>query len=341
MIDIEFIVHILEHAFEDTIALVPFLLVTYLVLEVLEHAAADRTGALVRRAGSAGPVVGALLGVVPQCGFSAMGATFYAGRVVTLGTLVAVFLSTSDEMLPLLLAEQVDACFLAQILFGKALIAVLAGMAIDAGLRVLRHNSRVHTWLRNVAHRNPSPRAAEDFDLIDSIAESGTSTAHIHELCEYDHCGCDDEEGHECTDTQADNHHDHGNSVLHIVRSALSHTIQVTVFIYLITVVLVAILETGGENALASVLNNNQFLAVVIAALVGLIPNCAASVVVTQLYLEGVLSLGAMFAGTLTGAGAGYLVLFRTNHNARENILILGLIWIISFVVGSVISLVA
>lgn len=344
-------IHILEHALEDTVALVPFLFVTYLVLETLEHAAADRAGALVRRAGAAGPIAGALLGVVPQCGFSAMGATFYAGRVVTLGTLVAVFLSTSDEMLPLLVAEKADAGFLIQVLAVKALIAAVAGVLVDALLRTLKHNARAHAWVRGVARgRKGAPDGAGP-DLLDNLADSGTGTAHIHELCEHDHCGCDDDHEGAADGLQGGRCHGHGaeaagrrglgGGLWHIVRSALSHTLQVTLFIYVVTVVLVAVLETGGESALAAALGGNEFLAVLLAGLVGLIPNCAASVVVTQLYLEGVLSLGAMLAGTLAGAGAGYLVLFRTNHSARENVIILALIWLISVVGGGIIALAA
>ena len=143
--------HLIEHALEDTLPLVPFLFITYLVLEALEHAAGDRAGALVRRAGAAGPGIGALLGVIPQCGFSAMAATLYAGRVITLGTLVAVFLSTSDEMLPLLVAERIKAGELASILVGKALAALATGMLLDALLRLIRRNARVHAALQSVA----------------------------------------------------------------------------------------------------------------------------------------------------------------------------------------------
>ena len=124
------------------------MLITYLALELLEHAAGDRVNGVVKRAGAAGPVVGALLGIVPQCGFSAMGATLYAGRVITLGTLVAVFLSTSDEMLPLLVAERVDAGLLAQVLLAKAAVAAVVGLAVDAALRALRRNARAHAAMR-------------------------------------------------------------------------------------------------------------------------------------------------------------------------------------------------
>lgn len=325
----ELLLHLLEHALEDTLPLVPFLLVTYLVLEALEHAAGDRVDAAVRRAGAAGPVVGALLGIVPQCGFSAMGATLYAGRVVTLGTLVAVFMSTSDEMLPLLVAERVDAGSLVVVLLSKAAIAAVTGLMIDLALRVLRRNARVHAALARAARGPQAP-----VSLIDEMAAAGEGAERIHRLCEHDRCGCDDEEGLEGGDTHSHAHH-HGGLVP-IVRSALSHTVQVSVFIFLVTFVLVALLETVGERALADFLSGNAAFAVFASALVGLIPNCAASVVITQLYLEGVLGFGPLIAGTLVSAGVGFLVLFRSNRNARENLIILAMLYVISVVWGLV-----
>ncbi|OUP08432.1 putative manganese transporter [Collinsella sp. An2] len=341
----DLILHVLEHAFEDTLPLVPFLLVTYLVLEVLEHAAGEHVNAAVRRAGAAGPVVGALLGIVPQCGFSAMGATLYAGRVITLGTLVAVFLSTSDEMLPLLVAERMEAGALVQILLVKAAVAAVTGVAIDLGLRALSHNARAHAALRRIARGE-----REDHDLIDEMADAGAGADHIHRLCEHDHCGCDDDaEGHGHAHGRHDNdsesagccshghaHDHHGGMLGSIVKSALSHTIQVTVFIYLVTFVLVLLLETVGEDALATFLSANEGLAVFASALVGLVPNCAASVVITQLFLEGVLGFGPLMAGTLVSAGVGFLVLFRSNHNARENAIILALLYVLGVAWGFV-----
>ena len=252
----DLLIDILLDAGKDTLSLVPFLLVTYLVLETLEHVAGDRVNGTIKRAGAAGPVVGSLLGMVPQCGFSAMAATLYAGRVVTLGTLVAVFLSTSDEMLPLLLAEQVPVQTMAMLLASKALIALVTGFIVDAAIRGLRRNARAHAAIRrtvlgtavNPAHVNCAHDDHSGGDIIDEVAEAGVSADHIHELCERDHCGCDDDEdehehghghdhGHE---GEHEHHHDHGHShshegapVLSIIRSAISHTVQVSIFIFL------------------------------------------------------------------------------------------------------------
>lgn len=361
----DLLIDILLDAGKDTLSLVPFLLVTYLALEALEHVAGDRVNGAIKRAGAAGPVVGSLLGMVPQCGFSAMAATLYAGRVVTLGTLVAVFLSTSDEMLPLLLAEQVPVQTMAMLLASKALIALVTGFIVDAAVRGLRRNVRAHAAIRrtvlgtaaNSAHVNCAHDDHTGGDIIDEVAEAGVSADHIHELCERDHCGCDEDEderghghghehGHEgdyahergCACGHEHGHSHEGAPLLSIIRSAISHTVQVSVFIFLVTLILVAVLETFGESTIEQFLRGNETLAVLGSALVGLIPNCSASVVITQLYLEGALQLAPMLAGTLISAGVGYLVLFRTNRSARENALFLAMMYVIGAGWGLVLS---
>lgn len=345
---------ILYDAVKDTLVLVPFLLVTYLALEALEHMAGSRLNAAVRRAGAAGPVVGAILGIFPQCGFSAMGATLYAGRVITVGTLMAVFLSTSDEMLPLLVAEQVSPATLGSILVSKAIIGLMVGLAVDAVMRVVRARPAAHERMRALVLR---PSAADP--TREDLSEAGSGTAHIHELCEREHCGCNDGAcadgeatvaacsccGHELAPaaqaephTHESCHHDahaHGGSMLRsVAHGAVVHTVQVTGFIFLVTLALTAVMDAFGEDAIAAFLSSNVVAATFASGLVGLIPNCAASVVITQLYLEGALALGPMMAGSLVAAGAGFLVLFRTNANARENVCILGTLYVIGVVCG-------
>lgn len=357
----DLLLHFIEHALEDTLVLVPFLFVTYIALEALEHAAGARANAVVRRAGAAGPVAGALLGVVPQCGFSAMAATLYAGRVVTLGTLVAVFLSTSDEMLPMLVAERVDAVLLFRVLGLKVLVALITGVLADLAIRLLRKNARVHAFLRRTVFS--VRRDGMEADVVDQMAEGGETAELICRLCEQDHCGCGHDHahvhgdehghahGHEHGHEDADGHvagcdhgHDHGHShaggrfgiVGSILMSAVSHTVQVSLFIFLVTFALVLVLETVGEDALAAFLSGNQLLAVFASALVGLVPNCSASVVITQLYLEGVLGFAPLMAGLLTSAGVGYLVLFRTNRHPRENAVIVVGLFLVACVWGLV-----
>ena len=316
--------HVLEHSVSDTLYLIPFLFVTYLAMEWLEHRTAGKTQEAIQRAGAAGPIAGALLGAVPQCGFSAAAATLYAGRVVTLGTVFAVFLSTSDEMLPIFLAEQVPADVILKILGVKVVIGMVMGFIVDAVLRIARRDKQ---------------------------------RLRIHELCERDHCHC----GGDCATCESNpelvyehhddcatgcthehHHHDHGHDHDHgwkdIFKSALVHTVQVAVFVFVITIVLNAALEVVGEDALASFLGANPVLSVLGAALVGLVPNCAASVVIAQLYVEGLLGAGAMLAGLLVSAGVGLLVLLRTNRHIKENLAIIGVLYVTGVAWGLVVN---
>lgn len=298
----DLLLHALEHSFFDTLALVPFLFLTYLAMEAIEHSASAHVQAAVERSGKAGPVVGALLGALPQCGFSAMAATLYAGRVVTAGTLVAVILSTSDEMVPVFLAHQEPPARMLAIMAAKVVVGVVVGLLVDVALRA---------W-----HR------------------AGDGKLHIHELCEREHCHCDDDAG--------DHAHEHGHSHGHghgrwaIVRSALVHTAQVTFFIFVVTFVFGLLIEYVGQDALGAVLANHPVRATFLAALIGLIPNCGASVAITELYLDGVLATGPMLAGLLASGGVGLLVLWRTNASASQNAIITVFVYAVAVAVGLV-----
>ncbi|MDO5042281.1 MAG: putative manganese transporter [Slackia sp.] len=303
--------HALEHAFFDTLKLIPFLFVTYLAMEALEHRAGKASEEAVRKAGHAGPAIGALLGVVPQCGFSAAASTLYAARMVTLGTLFAVFLSTSDEMLPILIAEQAPVALIVKVLAIKVVVGMVVGFAIDAALHVMR---RDRERLR------------------------------IHELCERDKCHCNGE----CVacennpelayDYRHDEEHEHDHAGVSIAKSALKHTAQVTLFIFLITLLLEVVMDSVGEEAIAAFMADNPALSVVAASLVGLIPNCAASVAITELYLDGTLGAGAMMGGLLVSAGVGLLVLLRTNRPMRDNIAVIAGMLVIGIAVGGVMT---
>lgn len=316
---------VLQDAVVDTLYLIPFLFVTYLFMEWLEHKTGERTQGAIARAGKAGPVLGAVLGVVPQCGFSAAASTLYAGRVIGLGTLFAVYLSTSDEMLPIFIAEQVPIETIAGILGLKVVIGMAFGLVVDLVLRL--------------THRPEEP-------------------LRIHEICERDHCDCSDdcstcknnpELAYEHHDDCADgcdhehHHHDHAHDAgwRGIALSALKHTVQVTLFVFLVSLALNVVLEAVGEEALGSFIGSNAILAVFASALVGLIPNCAASVAIAQLYVEGVLGFGACMAGLLSAAGIGLLVLFRTNRHPAQNAAIIGVLVAFSALCGLVIQLVA
>ncbi len=272
--------HVLWHAFLDSIGILPFLILTYLCMELLEHKAGARVQRTISRAGKAGPLLGGAVGLLPQCGFSAAAAGLYAGRVVTLGTVIAVFLSTSDEMIAVFLGKGLPLRVIFITLAVKLLVAVLFGFVVDLLLA------------RRQAHM------------------------HIHAHCEEAHCGC--ERG--------------------LWRSVLHHTLQIFLFIYIINVALGALLELVDAERLALFLGEVPVLSQAVAALIGLIPNCAASVAVATLYADGLLSAGAMLAGLLTGAGAGLLVLFRTNKKPLENLAVVAALFAIGVLVGCVLD---
>lgn len=268
----------------DTLKLIPFLFITYLGMEYLEHKTGDKTQRLIQKAGKFEPIVGGVLGILPQCGFSAAASNLYAGRVITLGTLFAIFLSTSDEMLPILISEQTDIQVILGILLAKAATGIVIGVLIDF---ILKRCGR------------------EEHE-------------HIHEICEHDHCHC--EEG--------------------ILKSAVAHTLQISLFILIIGVFLNFVFHYMGEDFLSGLILNKPVLGPILAGVMGLIPNCAGSVLITQLYLQGVISFGAAFAGLLTGSGVGLLILFKVNHDTKQNLQILGMLYVIGVVCGMVAELI-
>ncbi len=273
--------HALEHTIEDSVFVIVVLFLTYLAMEYLEHHTGNKIQLWIRKAGRLGPVIGAVAGAVPQCGFSAAASNLYAGRVITMGTLIAIYLSTSDEMLPVMLSSQVPAETVLGILAVKLAVGIAAGFVIDL---IFRNHHEEHM--------------------------------HIHEICEQEHCAC--EQG--------------------IFRSALKHTVQVGVFLLLISFILNLVLELLGENILAELLLNRPVAGPLVAGLVGLIPNCAASVVITELYLEELIGAGSMLAGLLVGAGVGLLVLFRVNHRRLENLKIAGILYLVGVTMGIVVE---
>ncbi|MCM1124477.1 MAG: arsenic efflux protein [Eubacterium sp.] len=275
------IVDVILDSFIDSIRLVPFLFATYLLMEYLEHKAGDKMQAAIRGAGKGGPVIGGILGIFPQCGFSAAASNLYAGRIITLGTLMAVFLSTSDEMLPIMISENVGAAMIVKVLTVKVVVAILAGF------------------------------------VIDFIFHKGENRMQIEHLCEQHHCHC--ENG--------------------IWKSALHHTAEIFLYILLISLALNLVIAWVGEDMLGNVILNRPIAGAMIAGLVGLIPNCAASVVITQLYLKGVLGAGAMIAGLLSGTGVGLLVLLRVNDDRRDNLRLIGLLYAVGVIAGIVIEI--
>lgn len=275
------ILDVITDSLIDGIKLIPFLFLTYLAMEYLEHKAGDRLQGIIRKSGKGGPLAGGILGVFPQCGFSAAAANLYAGRVITVGTLMAVFLSTSDEMLPVMISENVGIAVIAKILAVKVIFAIVAGF------------------------------------LTDFIFRRKEKEMKIEHLCEQHHCHCEDG----------------------IWKSALHHTIEIFLYILLISLILNFVIAVIGEDSIGNIIQSRPVIGELIAGLVGLIPNCAASVVITQLYLGGVIGAGAMIAGLLSGAGVGILVLWKVNDDRKENLKITALLYLIGVVAGVIVEL--
>ena len=272
-----FLEHIIIHTLEDTLKLVPFLFLVFWAMEVMEHGFGHKSQAVIEKAGKAGPFLGGLLGALPQCGFSVMVTNLYAGRVTTVGTLAAVYLSTSDEMLPILLSHKVATAEIIKILIVKAAIGIFAGFIIDQFL-----------------HPHVDPE-------------------HIHDICEDDHCDCE-----------------HSSPL----KSAVHHTFNIFIVIVVVTLILNGIIELVGMDGIRSFVTNAGIFAPVLACLVGLIPNCAASVILTELYIAGAISFGTSLAGLLINSGVAWVVLFRVNRHLRENLQIAAILVAISIASG-------
>lgn len=271
----------------DSLKMLPFLFGAYLLLEYIEHRSSDKLKNILAGSGKFGAFWGSLLGAVPQCGFSVAAANLYAGRVITLGTLAAVFLSTSDEAVPILLANPGSLPMMFKLILYKIVIAVIAGFAIDLFIRM--------------QHR-------EKKDALDAEHEA------MHEVCH--DCDCE-----------------HG-----ILKATLKHTAQIFVFILIVSLALNALIAVIGEERLSVLLMSNSIFQPAIAALFGFIPNCAASVVLTQLFISGTLSFGSAIAGLCTSAGIGLLVLFKTNRHLKENLGICLLLFAIATAAGMLIQ---
>ena len=303
---------VLYDAIMDSIKLLPFLFIVYILMEYLNKFAGLKTREAIRKAGSYGPLWGGILGALPQCGFSAAAASLYSGKLVTMGTVIAVFLSTSDEMLPIFISEKVNLLLILKILGLKIILGIIAGFIIDI---IFKQKIKASTP-RIMAGGSPRMRAVA----------SNTDSNQIKLPSSVSMYTCD------CANCQNPN-----SSVLKI---AIIHTLQIFGFIFAVTLGLNFIVEIIGEDTLAAFLANKNIISVFLSALIGLIPNCAASVVITKLYLGNMLGFGAMMAGLLVGAGVGVLVLFRTNKNIKDNLKIVGSLYILGVAFGLILSLI-
>ena len=267
--------HSLLHTLIDTAKVVPFLFLTYLLMEFLEHKAGGAPERWLRGSGKIGPLVGGALGVLPQCGFSAAATSFYTGRMITTGTLIAVYLSTSDEMLPLLISSGAPIPTILKLLGTKLAVGIGAGFAIDGLTRLV--------WRGKKVEQEPG----------------------IEELCERENCDCGDR----------------------FVLSALKHTAYITIFLLLFTFALNIGIELVGEENIKTVVLNRPVLGSILSALVGLIPNCASSVVLTSLFVDGVLSSGALLSGLMVNAGVGLAILFRNNRPVKDSLRVVAILF--------------
>ncbi len=265
----------------DLLKLLPFLFVAFLLLEFIEHKLSKKNKDKIAKAGKLGPLVGSLLGAFPQCGFGSMATNLYAARVISLGTLISIYLSTSDEMLPIMLSENVELPFILKILGIKILIGMICGFVIDL---VYRKREKEH----------------------------------IVDMCESEHCDCE-----------------HG-----IIKSSLKHTFNIIIFIAIISLIINIIMYYFGEEALGKLFMKDSIFGPFISSLVGLIPNCGASVALTELYLNEAINLGSLIGGLLTGAGVGLLILFKTNKNIKENINIVLTLYVIGVIFGTLINII-
>lgn len=265
----------------DALKLLPFLFVAFLIIEFVEHRVGKKSKEAIVSSGKFGPVVGGLLGLFPQCGFGALATNLYITRIVSLGTLISVYLATSDEMLPIMISENVSWELIARILLIKLLFGIVIGFFIDLLFR---------------------KRKTTDIN---------------YEICDEEHCHCGK----------------HG-----IIKSSLIHTLKTLAFIAFTSFCLNTILFYGGEEFLSKLLLKNSLLAPFISSLIGLIPNCAASVIVTELYLNNAIGFGTMIGGLLTGSGIGLLLLFKNNKNMKENLFILLTIYFVGSIGGMIIE---
>jgi hypothetical protein len=287
----------------DTLRMLPFLLAAFLFLEFLEHRSEGRRDNFLSKIGAAGPAAGAFFGCVPQCGFSVAAANLYAGGVITAGTLLAVFLSTSDEAVLLLMGHPGQAGTVFRLLAVKVFLGMFWGYGVD---------------------------------LL--LAKSAMKRNRLGAICE--ECGCKEEglempfnvlgKGYDPEQKEALKHH--GSHL--ILRAAFYHTLEIFIYLFSVNVLLNILLGAVGIEWLSEFLLKDSFFQPALAALIGLIPNCAASVVLTELYLGGALSFGSAVAGLLSGAGVGLAVLFRINRDKRENLRITGMLFLAAALSG-------
>ncbi len=277
---IDEVIHIFLHSLKDSLKILPFLFVAFLIIELIEHKFSEKSKKIIENSGKFGPVVGAFLGLIPQCGFSVVATNLYVTRILSLGTLISIYLATSDEMLPIMISNNIDITIILQILLIKLFIGIFFGVLIDFFFR--------------------NKRISADYTI-----------------CDDEHCHC--EEG--------------------VLVSSLKHTVHIFVFIFLVNFVITLIMETLESSIISSIFMRDSIFAPFVISLLGLIPNCASSVIITELFLNNAISFGSLIAGLLANSGMALLVLFKSNKNLKENFMVLGLLYFISVISGIIIMI--
>ena len=282
------IIHGLTHTLEEVLILIPFLFIAFLIIEFIEHKLSNKSKKIIEKSGKLGPLFGGVLGIIPQCGFSVVATNLYITRIVSLGTLISIYLSTSDEMLPILISRKADVGTITKLLLIKFIIGMTAGFIIDYFVRKYKKKHKI--------------KNKEHFDI-----------------CHDEDCHCEKE---------------------NLVLSSLKHTFKTVTFIFIVTFILHFMMEYLTEDFIKKLFLKDNIFSPFISSLIGLIPNCAASVVLTELYLSNVVSFASLISGLLTGSGVALLVLFRGNKNLKENLFILGLIYFIGVFSGIIINII-
>ena len=275
-------IDVIKDSLLDVLKLIPFLFVAFLILEYIEHKISKKNEKILVNNKKIGPIVGGVLGAFPQCGFSAMATKLFSSRVITLGTLIAVYLSTSDEMLPIMISNKISIFIILKIIGIKVIIGIILGLIID------------FFYTKKINHQE-----------------------NIHNMCEDEHCHCE-------------------KGILH---SSIHHTFNILIYLLITIFFLNTIIYFVGEDNIRNFLLNNKGT-YFISSLIGLIPNCASSVIMSELYVSSMISLGSLISGLLTGAGVGLLILFKTNKNIKENLLIMVILYSIGVIFGYLIDLI-
>jgi len=272
---------IIKDTLIDGLKLIPFLFIAFLIIELIEHKLSKKNKKLISKTGKLGPIFGSLLGAFPQCGFSCLATNLYVTRIVSLGTLISVYLSTSDEMLPVLLSQKAPLKVIVLTILIKVIIGIIAGIVIDFVLRKKEKNIEID-----------------------------------NEICHEENCHCNE----------------------HLIKSVIKHTLSITIFIMLISFVLNILIEYTGIFSENNIIANNPFT-VFVTSLIGLVPNCASSVMITTLYIKNIIEFPALISGLLTGSGVAIIILFKSNKNTKENIIILCLVYFIGVISGLIFEL--